>query len=168
MESTSNTTNTTTPSINFVYTGVRGVSNLTSWMTKSQTNTSKDSKKLTETEMSSNQGNDDNKDGMRKHKFVPSDANRDINVRKQRLDIGDGMSLAEIRAVNGAADKIANTKEEILSTIFPSCKQEIEQSIRSFVTTQIVEYLGEEEATMIDFVMKHLQKVNTQERSVAM
>ena len=72
--------------------------------------------------MSSNQGNDDNKDGMRKRKFVPSEANRDINVRKQRLDMGDGMSLREIRAVNEAADKIANTKEEILRTIFPSCK----------------------------------------------
>lgn len=93
----------------------------------------------------------------------------DINARKERIDVGD-QSVAEIRAANMAADKAEEaaaylkeaatfTKEKILSdSHFPLLKEHQIPGIRKFVKGQIVEYLGEEEATLIDFVMNHLKK----------
>ena len=45
---------------------------------------------------------------------MPSEANRDINVRKQKLEMGKEQSLAEIRAANEAAAKA----EEEASALF--------------------------------------------------
>lgn len=141
-----------------VDTGVRGVSNLPSWMTKTKTNsTNENTSSLVE--ISKEEEDIENEEPSRKRKFVPSEANRDINVRKQRLDMGDGMSMQEIRAANEAEDQnIATTKEQILGTTFPLLLPHTVENIKSFVISQIDEYLGEEEATMIDFVMKHLQQ----------
>lgn len=90
----------------------------------------------------------------------------DVNARKERVDVGH-QSVAEIRAANIAADKAAAylkdaatfTKEKILSdSHFPLLKDHQTPGIRKFVKEQIVEYLGEEEATLIDFVMNYLKK----------
>mmetsp|Transcript_20760 Transcript_20760/g.30681 ORF Transcript_20760/g.30681 Transcript_20760/m.30681 type:complete len:471 (+) Transcript_20760:21-1433(+) len=95
-----------------------------------------------------------------------STSEEDVNSRKERLDVGS-QSIAEIRAANIAADKAAAylkdaasfTKEQILSAShFPALKNESFPEVRKFVKEQIVEYLGEEEATLIDFVMNYLKK----------
>ncbi len=108
----------------------------------------------------------------------------DIHGRKIRLDVTNGTgadgeeSLAAIRAKNEAADKAAAylkeaqafTKERILSppldtpTYFPFLVEEHTPDIRKFVKEQIVEYLGEEEATLIDFVMNYVQKKEEKDR----
>ncbi|KAK1745273.1 hypothetical protein QTG54_004564 [Skeletonema marinoi] len=87
-------------------------------------------------------------------------ANRDINVRKQRLDVEGGQSLSEIRAANEAADKKAaaaassfvaqTTKEGILSSDskFPPLPTAID-SLKTYVTAQIVDYLGEEKKLLL-------------------
>ncbi len=94
----------------------------------------------------------------------------DVNSRKERIDVGN-QSVAEIRAANIAADKAAAaaaylkeaasfSKDKILSSDchFPLLKDDQMPDVRKFVKEQIVEYLGEEEATLIDFVMNHLKK----------
>ena len=96
----------------------------------------------------------------------------EANARKERVDVGD-QSIAEIRAANIAADEAAEaakaaeyinkaatfTDKEILSNShFPLLKDDQIPGIRKFVKEQIVEYLGEEEATLIDFVMNYLKK----------
>ena len=49
--------------------------------------------------------------------------------------------------------------DKILTGFYPKLhKPEIVPEIRKFVKEQMVEYLGEEEATLIDFVMNHLGK----------
>ena len=144
---------------NVVDTGVRGVSNLPSWMTKTKTNSTNENTSSSVGKSKEEDEDNQNDEPSRKRKFVPSEANRDINVRKQRLDMGDGMSMQEIRAANEAEDQnIATTKEQILATTFPLLLPDTIETIKTFVVSQIVEYLGEEEATMIDFVMKHLQQ----------
>ncbi|KAL7510425.1 hypothetical protein ACHAXN_010619 [Cyclotella atomus] len=140
-------------------TGKRGVSNLPAWMTKgdgaaaSTTATTTDAQPPTE------------EDESKKRKFVPSEANRDdINVRKQRIDMA-GASISEIRAANQAADQSSffTTKEDILApnTMFPPLSLSATTSpeqIQPFVTSKIVDYLGEEESTLIGFIMKELGK----------
>jgi hypothetical protein len=106
-------------------------------------------------------------DGPKKRKFIPSEANRDINTRKQKLDV-DGMSLSEIRAANMAADAAASvttavdatSKESILSTgiKFPPLSPPAVDELKEYVTSRIVDYLGEEESTLIEFIMKELNK----------
>lgn len=136
--------------------GKRGVSNLPAWMTKGADGaTSAPAEAQPPTDAAAAAEED-----SKKRKFVPSEANRDdINVRKQRIDMA-GASMSEIRAANQAADKLT-TKEEILapSTMFPplSASATAEQ-IKSYVTTKIVDYLGEEESTLIGFIMKELGK----------
>ena len=107
-------------------------------------------------------------DEGKKRKFVPSEANRDINARKQKLEVAGGQTLSEIRAANEAADKEKaaaafvpqTTKEGILAegSKFPSLSSENADPMKKYVTAQIVELLGEEEATLIDFIMKELRK----------
>jgi len=107
-------------------------------------------------------------------KFKTSD---DANGRKIRLDVAaDESSLADIRAKNEAADRASKaaaylqeakgfTKEHILSkAYFPLLRKDHMPDIRKFVKEQMVEYLGEEEATLIDFVMNYLKKENEKER----
>jgi hypothetical protein len=105
---------------------------------------------------------DADSEAMRKR----SKAGDDVNGRKERVDVGD-QSIAEIRAANIAADKAAAylkdaasfANDKILSNShFPLLKDHQSPGIRKFVKEQIVEYLGEEEATLIDFVMNHLKK----------
>ena len=140
-------------------TGKRGVSNLPAWMTKG-TETTSESAPTDTTVVEEEDGN--------KRKFVPSEANRDdINVRKRRIDTG-GATVAEIRAANQAADNAANAtffteKQDILasSTMFPPLSitpSTSPEQIKTYVTDKIVEYLGEEETTMIEFIMKELGK----------
>jgi hypothetical protein len=91
--------------------------------------------------------------------------------RKERIDIGSTQSLAEIKAANQAEDNAAYlkeasqyTKEQILSNAkFPFIHEKDAASIRVFVKEQLVEYLGEEEATLIDFIMNYI-KDNNKER----
>mmetsp|Transcript_27462 Transcript_27462/g.61006 ORF Transcript_27462/g.61006 Transcript_27462/m.61006 type:complete len:780 (+) Transcript_27462:228-2567(+) len=144
-----------------VESGKRGVSNLPAWMSKT-----------------------DNEDEQqsRKRKFVPSEANRDINARKQRIDAGDGgMTMAEIRAANEAADRASAaaaaaaaapataptasaadpktmTREQILQadTSFPPIPSPSVPKVLQYVKEQIVDLLGEEEVTMINFVIEQL------------
>eukprot|EP00557_Chaetoceros_sp_GSL56_P014091 CAMPEP_0176482934 /NCGR_PEP_ID=MMETSP0200_2-20121128/3648_1 /TAXON_ID=947934 /ORGANISM="Chaetoceros sp., Strain GSL56" /LENGTH=589 /DNA_ID=CAMNT_0017879299 /DNA_START=1 /DNA_END=1770 /DNA_ORIENTATION=- len=93
----------------------------------------------------------------------------DIMARKERLDVGNAnaSSMAEIREANIAADKAAQylkeaasfTKEDILSDKhFPALAEEYYPTIRKYVKEQIIDYLGEEEATLIDFVVNYLKK----------
>ena len=139
-------------------TGKRGVSNLPAWMTKGTETTS---------EPPSADAAATVEEDSNKRKFVPSEANRDdINVRKRRIDTG-GATVAEIRAANEAADN-ANAsffteKQDILasSTMFPPLSitpSTSPEQIKTYVTEKIVEYLGEEETTMIEFIMKELGK----------
>lgn len=105
-----------------------------------------------------------------------STSEEDVNSRKERLDVGS-QSIAEIRAANIAADKAATylkeaasfTKEQILSAShFPALKNESFPEVRKFVKEQIVEYLGEEEATLIDFVMNYLKKEEKDRGSIGL
>jgi len=151
-------------------TGRRGVSNLPAWMTRGGA----DATPTSQPDSANNVNNIDGNDGdpeSKKRKFIPSEANRDINVRKPRLDVEGGPSLSEIRAANEAADRAAasapfvpqTTKEGILSpdSKFPtlsSSPSTSPESLKAFVTAQIVDYLGEEETTLIEFIMKELGK----------
>jgi hypothetical protein len=144
-------------------TGRRGVSNLPAWMTAGANNPIANGPVA---ETSGDDGRDLN-DGATKRKFIPSEANRDINTRKQKLDV-DGMSLSEIRAANMAADAAASvtmavdatSKESILSTgiKFPPLPPSAADGLKAYVTSRIVDYLGEEESTLIEFIMKELNK----------
>lgn len=157
-------------------TGRRGVSNLPAWMTKNKNNDNDDDGKkrsVGEITESGNSGVGED-EPSRKRKFIPSEANRDINARKERLVVGGEDSLAAIRAANEAADKEKALKEEIqeylkqasafsdeqiLTGVFPRLYiPETIPTMRSFVKEQMIEYLGEEEATLIDFIMKYLVK----------
>ena len=154
-------------SANVTDSGQRGVSNLPAWMTK--TNGEGAGATSSSTSQQQQKPQDDEEEGTsKKRKFVPSEANRDINVRKQRLDVEGGQSLSEIRAANEAADKqaaaaasfvIQTTKEGILAagSKFPPLSSSVD-SLKAYVTAQIVDYLGEEEKTLIDFIMKELAK----------
>jgi hypothetical protein len=96
----------------------------------------------------------------------------DVNSRKERLDVGH-QSVVEIRAANIAADKAAAylkeaasfSDEQIISAHFPAIKNESFPGLRKYVKEQIVEYLGEEEATLIDFVMNYLKKEEKDRRT---
>ncbi len=84
--------------------------------------------------------------------------------------------MADIRAKNEAADRKSKeaaylqeaksfTKDHVLSKAhFPLLSKDHMPDIRKFVKEQMVEYLGEEEATLIDFVMNYLKKENEKER----
>ncbi len=168
-------------------TGRRGISNLPAWMTAGKDNAANnndnETKKRPADDITPSSEGLDNSDGpATKKKFIPSEANREINARKERLvvDNNGGQSLADIRAENEAADKKAKmeeakkkrkeyiekatcfTKDEILTgSFFPKLddsRPEAIPTLRAFVKEQLVEYLGEEEATLVDFVMNHLVK----------
>lgn len=149
-------------------TGKRGVSNLPAWMTAQDGSSGGGAAPIPDATLA-DQDTTSAEDDTKKRKFVPSEANRDdINVRKQRIDMQGG-SLAEIRAANEAADKeqsssaLYTAKEDILAayTMFPPLSTHPSTSpkeIESYVTSKIVEYLGEEESTLISFIMKELKK----------
>jgi len=161
-------------------TGRRGVSNLPAWMTKKDGDDTKANGDTTEGDQATAAppaaaSNGVEEGESKKRKFVPSEANRDINVRKQKLDMVEGgKSLSEIRAANEAADKeqqqqqgavstfvVETTKEDILAPMskFPTLpSSSAAATLKKFVTSQIVEFLGEEESSLIDFIMKELQK----------
>jgi len=157
-------------------TGRRGVSNLPAWMTKGANGGDASATAADQATSEAATAPADDEDGGKKRKFVPSEANRDINVRKPRLDVeGGGKTLSEIRAANEAADKqqaataaatnfvVLTTKEGILSAgckfpPFSSASSQAVDSLKQYVTSQIVDYLGEEESTLIDFIMKELRK----------
>ena len=158
--------------------GQRGVSNLPSWMTAASANGSTEESTTTTTSQDKKRPAEDMDNESRKKKFIPSEANREINARKQpRLDV-DGESLADIRKANEEADAKAKIKAfydeakgwdkaKILSAEarFPSISVTSIPEIRKFVKDQLVEYLGEEEATLIDFVMNHLGKKEDNKRT---
>ena len=153
------------PPVEATDTGRRGVSNLPAWMTKGTT-----ADNSTAAANADDQATDAAEGDGKKRKFVPSEANRDINVRKQKLDMAGGQSLSEIRAANEAADKqkqeesssfvVQTTKEGILSSSskFPTLPSTAVDILKPYVTAQIVDFLGEEESTLIEFIMKELQK----------
>jgi hypothetical protein len=156
-------------------TGRRGVSNLPAWMTKGETTSGDPSVTMAANAPAAAAAvvDDDDGDG-KKRKFVPSEANRDINARKQKLDVVEGgKGLSEIRAANEAADKAAaeaaaastpfvvqTTKEGILASgsQFPPLSLEAVGTLKQYVTAQIMDYLGEEESTLIEFIVKELRK----------
>eukprot|EP00970_Alexandrium_tamarense_P001507 scaffold160_cov188-Alexandrium_tamarense.AAC.10 len=149
-------------------TGRRGVSNLPAWMTRDEGDTADTA--VTSTNDAPKETTPAEEEGSKKRKFVPSEANRDINVRKARIDVVGGQSLSEIRAANEAADKAAastfvaqTTKEGVLSaeSHFPpllSTPSTSPEALKQYVTSKIVDYLGEEESTLIEFIMKELSK----------
>ena len=150
-----------------VESGKRGVSNLPAWMSKGAS--AGDSAEPTATaevaksdETSKPGGGEEEQVNSRKRKFVPSEANRDINTRRQRIDAGGdvgGMTMTEIRAANEAADKkkatSALSKEDILkpTVTFPPVPADLVPKVKQYVTEQIVELLGEAEDSMINFVL---------------
>ena len=147
-----------------VDTGKRGVSNLPAWMSKGDVAGSADAAGTADPPSQSTKTPNEQKPGeeesnSRKRKFVPSEANRDINTRKQRIDAGEGTSMAEIRAANEAADKkkaaAATTREDILKAgvTFPPVPADSVPKMKQYVTDQIVELLGEAEDSMINFVL---------------
>jgi hypothetical protein len=100
----------------------------------------------------------------------------DVMARKERLDVGNA-SVAEIREANIAADKAAQylkeavsfTKEDILSDKhFPALVDEHYPTVRKYVKDQIIDYLGEEEATLIDFVVNYLKKEEKERGTLAL
>ncbi|KAL3823740.1 hypothetical protein ACHAXA_004833 [Cyclostephanos tholiformis] len=156
-------------------TGRRGVSNLPAWMTKGSATGVVDSESGAAAPPAPEEGVGGG--GGSKRKFVPSEANRDINARKQRLEVDGNTSLSEIRAANEAADELRRaeeavalaavvpfvaetTNEGILSadSKFPPLSPSASEPLKEYVTSQIVDYLGEEESTLIEFIMKELSK----------
>jgi hypothetical protein len=138
--------------------GRRGVSNLPSWMTRgTPANTSVEVEEDTKKRkmMDSYSGGADDQD-------------HPMHTRRQRVDMV-GADMAQIRADNEAADAaIQNiTDGDILnpSSSFPPMSVRDTPLVRKYVTEQIVKYLGEEEPTMIDFVMSHLQRPQDEERT---
>ena len=142
-----------------VDTGKRGVSNLPAWMSKGETTGNTEASAPPQATNADEQKAGEEESNSRKRKFVPSEANRDVNTRKQRIDAGEGMSMAEIRAANEAADKkkaaAATTKEDILKAgvTFPPVPADSVPKMKQYVTDQIVELLGEAEDSMINFVL---------------
>lgn len=158
-----------------VDTGKRGVSNLPAWLSKTG-GAAAPTAGSTEaaagpppyaTKADGTEAGEEDESNPRKRKFVPSEANRDVNTRKQRIDAGGGMSMAEIRAANEAADKkkaaaattaaaaTATTKGDILKAgvTFPPVPAGSVPKMKQYVTDQIVELLGEAEDSMINFVL---------------
>ena len=148
-----------------VESGKRGVSNLPAWMSKGATagGGAEDVKtEPTTVVQATNPDETEQHVNARKRKFVPSEANRDINTRRQRIDAGGdagGMTMAEIRAANEAADKKKAasdlSKEDILkpTVTFPPVPADSVPKVKQYVTEQIVELLGEAEDSMINFVL---------------
>ncbi|KAL7534178.1 hypothetical protein ACHAWF_004743, partial [Thalassiosira exigua] len=142
-------------------TGRRGVSNLPAWMTKGEGGAAAAATAPTTAEAATIEPG-------QKRKFVPSEANRDLNARKTRLEV-DGMTPSQIRAANEAADRAAATaasfvarteKASILAadSKFPVLSSEDVSALKAYVAAKIVEYLGEEESTLIDFILTELGK----------
>lgn len=100
----------------------------------------------------------------------------DESDRKERIEIVTTQSMAEIKAANQAEDNAAYlkeasqyTKEQILSNAkFPFIQEKDVSSIRMFVKEQLVEYLGEEEATLVDFVMNYIKDNNKERGTTAL
>lgn len=168
--------------------GMRGVSNLPAWMAKRDGGAASLPPAAVLPPPSSRRSEEGaevpDPNESHKRKFVPSEANRDLNKRKQRIDTGSGVTMAELRAANEAADASASAsaaasltaasdvqsasgadpkttpKKTILSpdTSFPPVSAAAAARIRAFVREQIIDLLGEEEITMIDFVMEQLTK----------
>lgn len=161
--------------------GKRGVSNLPSWMTKGVTKDTNLHSVDDQVVLSLEEKENDRKEkAYYKRKYLLQKDSLDCCSRKKCLDTGE-IPLARIRAANEAADaavgiyvKEANRNNSSLtrdnnfctkdidrkvlpkSTNYPPLSPTIFSCIRSYVTDQIVEYLGEAETTLIDFVMNHL------------
>jgi hypothetical protein len=149
--------------------GRRGVSNLPAWMTQPNNGESVTLAQQTPAPPS----NQEEESNQKKRKFVPSEANQDINARKPRMDADlSMMNMAEIRAQNEAADAAAATaaaaanhgtttsSEKPMSGASVEAKSvtagvvlspEKVSMLKEFVTNTIVEYLGEPEETLMEF-----------------
>ena len=155
----------------------RGVSNLPAWMTAGKQALSTDTAQQQQQATESDEHNID--EVGQKRKFVPSEANRDGTERRQKIELADGSSMAAIRAANQAEDSVAaeTTKaddvdakpaEPVVSSeeVFASpvnweaveATEGLTELLRVWVTDKIIEYLGEEETTMIDFVLHQVTK----------
>jgi len=148
--------------------GKRGVSNLPSWMTKPNDATTETTTDINPKLPTDVNPPEEEEEATKKRKFVPSEANRDINQRRQKLDTGGELtSLAAIRAANEAEDAAATRKQaedqassptEVNWTQIESLGSPFLTSLRRWVSNKIIEYLGEEEKTMIDFVLDQISK----------
>jgi hypothetical protein len=143
--------------------GRRGVSNLPAWMTQPNSGESVTPAEPTTVHQEES--------SQKKRKFVPSEANQDINARKPRMDADlSMMNMSEIRAQNEAADAAAAaaaandgataTFEKPISAASVEAKSgtaavvlspEKVAMLKEFVTKTIVEYLGEPEETLMEF-----------------
>jgi len=159
----------------------RGVSNLPAWMTSGKTGTTTpnvtDSSSTQQQETQQQESNtDEGEVAGQKRKFVPSEANRDGTERRQKIELADGsVSMAAIRAANEAEDAAVQTQTDTSETSTSAVSSEevfaspvnweaveategLTESLRVWVTQKIIEYLGEEETTMIDFVLHQVSK----------
>ena len=157
-------------------TGKRGISNLPSWMTTTTTTArgggGGSSNSMTTTSVEEEEGK------KRKMYNVQDDHEDSIQSRKPRMEMEGTLlsSMTQIRADNQAADAAAImktmdieniTNSDILNPtcLFPPLSHEVVPLVQNFVTLQIIKYLGEEEPTMIDFVMSHVQKPQFNKRT---
>jgi len=143
-------------------TSKRGVSNLPAWMTAVENGQGQES--ATDAK-SGKDGGDILPNNKRKLDVDP--ANEDSRSRKQKIELADGASMAAIRAANEAEDAASKEEKEEISkeVLFSSTvnweavdKIDISSTIKPWVTEKIVEYLGEEEVTLIDFVIHQISK----------
>mmetsp|Transcript_22997 Transcript_22997/g.35463 ORF Transcript_22997/g.35463 Transcript_22997/m.35463 type:complete len:489 (-) Transcript_22997:100-1566(-) len=155
----------------------RGVSNLPAWMTSGKTGATSNTTDTAQQQQTQQQeSNADEEVAGQKRKFVPSEANRDGTERRQKIELADGsVSMAAIRAANQAEDAAAQTQTDTTESSTSAISSEevfalsvnweaveategLTESLRVWVTQKIIEYLGEEETTMIDFVLHQVSK----------
>ena len=134
-------------------TSKRGVSNLPAWMTAGANST----------------GHSTDENGNKNKRPNPGADLDPQTQRKQKIELADGSSMAVIRAANEAEDASQEEKEsenkKNSDEIFAKPvnwksvdSSDIISNIRPWVTEKIVEYLGEEEVTLIDFVIHQISK----------
>ena len=148
-------------------TGKRNVSNLPAWMTAAANQNKSEGDASALGTLSANESTAEVASSGTKRKLVLSDANQDVNNRKQKLDLNEN-NISAIRSANQAEDQAAADESSSMidkDQLFASKinwdavdKIDITVSIRPWVTEKIVDYLGEEEVTLIDFVMHQISK----------
>lgn len=136
--------------------GCWGMSNLPAWMTKKDGDGNASSKLTAIATPIASEG----EAASKKKKFVPLEANRNLNARKQRINM-EGLSLAEICARNEVEDAAAKEKEmqpTNNANPFLPLPMDCVPDLRSYFTSKIVEYLGEEEMMLIDFILNQIAR----------
>lgn len=179
----SNTDNTENSGVTFDSikqdSGKRGVSNLPAWMTKSKQNKSTPDPSASDEPTQKVDENSNSK----KRSLVPDDEFQQAGRRKQRIDtpeFDNNQTMKDIRMANQAEDA-ANTmddsKKESKSSTDPvlsldemivsvNSSEAKKKMLKDWVTQEIIEYLGEEEVTLIDFVMDQLLIKKAQAKDV--